>query len=162
MSKPEPITSGTPVPAFRYISADGTEHSTDELKGKTYLVYFYPRDDTPGCTKEACAFRDAFGELTEAGITIIGVSADDDVSHDKFRKKYDLPFPLAADTDKAIVNAFGVWGEKKFMGKTYDGIHRMSFLVGPDSLVLKTYLKVKPEQHAAEILADAKELVQPI
>ncbi|WOO41879.1 thioredoxin-dependent thiol peroxidase [Rubellicoccus peritrichatus] len=162
MSKPNPIVPSTQAPEFQYKTADGTEHSTSALKGKPYLVYFYPRDDTPGCTKEACAFRDSFAELTKAGITIIGVSADDEASHEKFRKKYDLPFPLAADTEKSIVEAFGVWGEKKFMGKIYDGIHRISFLVGPDGVVVKTYLKVKPEQHAAEILADAKELVQPI
>ncbi|WP_269541811.1 thioredoxin-dependent thiol peroxidase [Cerasicoccus fimbriatus] len=155
MTAPTPLSPGSQTPGFAFRYADGTEGHTDQLKG-LYLVYFYPRDDTPGCTKEACAFRDIFEDFTKAGITVIGVSCDDDASHEKFRKKFSLPFPLAADTDQTLVKAFGVWGPKKFMGKEYEGIHRMSFLVSPDGKVLKTYPKVKPEEHAAEVLQDAQ------
>ncbi|MGE9296288.1 MAG: thioredoxin-dependent thiol peroxidase [Puniceicoccales bacterium] len=155
MSTPNPLSPGESAPGFAFKHANGDADHTDNLKGKTFLVYFYPRDDTPGCTKEACAFRDLFAEFTKAGVTVIGVSCDDDNSHEKFRQKFSLPFPLAADTDQSIVNAYGVWGPKKFMGKEYEGIHRTSFLVGPDGRILKTYPKVKPEEHAEEVLADA-------
>ncbi|WP_309399809.1 thioredoxin-dependent thiol peroxidase [Cerasicoccus maritimus] len=155
MNKPVPLEPDAQAPAFAFRYADGSAGHTDQLTGP-YLVYFYPRDNTPGCTKEACAFRDVFADYTEAGITVIGVSCDDEKSHEKFRQKFQLPFPLAADTDQVIVKAYGVWGLKKFMGKEYDGIHRMSFLVSPEGVVLKTYPKVKPEEHAAEVLQDAQ------
>jgi len=155
MKTPEPLTEGAQSPSFAFRYADGTPGHTEQLEGP-YLVYFYPRDDTPGCTKEACAFRDLFSEFEQDGVTVIGVSCDDDASHDKFRQKYSLPFPLAADTDQSLVNAFGVWGLKKFMGKEYEGIHRISFLIGSDGVILKTYPKVKPEQHASEVLEDAR------
>ncbi|WP_309387190.1 thioredoxin-dependent thiol peroxidase [Cerasicoccus frondis] len=155
MKQPTPLPPGSQTPGFAFQYADGQPGHTDQLT-QLYLVYFYPRDDTPGCTKEACAFRDVFAEYTQAGITVIGVSCDDEQSHDKFRQKYSLPFPLAADTDQALVKSFGVWGLKKFMGKEYEGIHRMSFLLSPDGVVLKTYPKVKPEEHAAEVLQDAQ------
>ena len=117
-------------------------------------MYFYPKDDTPGCTKEACAIRDVWSDFTSAGLKVVGVSKDDERSHVKFQEKYGLPFPLIADTGLELAMAYGVYGEKKFMGKTYDGIHRMSFLIGADGLILKTYCKVKPDDHASEVLAD--------
>lgn len=122
------------------------------------LLYFYPKDDTPGCTKEACGLRDAWSEYQEAGLQVIGVSGDNQKSHDKFIDKYDLPFPLLPDTDLALAQAYGVYGEKKFMGRVYDGIHRISFLIGTDGIILKTYKKVKPDAHAVEVLEDLKEL----
>ncbi len=158
MSQPDPLQPGADAPTFTFHDADGTEHSTADLKGCPYLVYFYPKDDTPGCTKEACAFRDGFADFQKAGIAVIGISADSEASHAKFREKYQLPFALASDPDRKVIDGFGVWGQKKFMGKVYDGIHRMSFLIGPDGKVAKTYPKVKPEEHAAEVLADAQEL----
>jgi thioredoxin-dependent peroxiredoxin len=149
------LQPGSPAPDFVFKDAAGSLRHASELAGRPYLVYFYPKDDTPGCTKEACGFRDVFPQAESLGLTVIGVSADSDASHDKFRKKYNLPFALAADTDKRIAKAFGAWGPKSFMGKSYEGIHRVSFLVGPDGRIVKVYPKVKPEEHAAEVLADA-------
>lgn len=154
MQKPAPLSPGDASPRFPFRYADGSDGHTSKLTGP-YLVYFYPRDDTPGCTKEACAFRDLFAEFENAGVTVIGVSCDDEDSHAKFRQKYALPFPLAADTNQKLVKAFGVWGLKERDGKQYEGIHRISFLVGSDGVVLKTYPDVKPEEHAREVLADA-------
>jgi len=153
------LQPGTKAPPFTFHEADGTECHTDDLKGTLWLVYFYPKDDTPGCTKEACAFRDDFEQFRQAGVTVIGVSADDEHSHEKFRQKYDLPFALAADPEKHIIRAYGVWGEKKFMGKVYEGIHRMSFLVNKAGQIAKTYPKVKPQAHASEVLQDAQTLI---
>lgn len=158
MSKLEPLKPGETAPVFTYRTADGVELSTYKLSGSPYLVYFYPKDNTPGCTKEACAFRDSFAGFEEAGVTVIGVSADSEASHEKFRKKYELPFALCADPEHTVIEAFGVWDEKKFMGRVFDGIHRISFLIGPDGKIAKTYPKVKPETHAAEVLKDASTL----
>lgn len=123
-----------------------------------YLIYFYPKDDTPGCTKEACAIRDNWAAFKSAGLKVIGASKDPDSSHEKFRAKYDLPFPLVADTDLTVAQAFGVYGEKKFMGRVYDSVHRMSFLVAADGTILRTYPKVKPDAHAAQVLQDFNQL----
>jgi thioredoxin-dependent peroxiredoxin len=124
-----------------------------ELKGKNVVLYFYPKDDTPGCTKEACGFRDAFAEFEKAGAIVLGVSPDSVASHEKFTTKFKLPFPLLADPDKEIVQAYGVWGEKSFMGRKYLGTLRMTFLIGPDGRIRKIWPKVKPEEHAPEVLA---------
>jgi len=152
MLQAQPLEIGQKTPPFSFV-ANGETVSSDSLLAYV-LVYFYPKDDTPGCTKEACAIRDAWSDFAAAGLQVVGVSQDSESSHDKFRKKYDLPFPLIADTDLSLCRAFGVYGEKKFMGRTYAGIHRMSFLIAPDGTILKTYLKVKPELHAAEVLTD--------
>ena len=152
MGKPRPLSEGEKAPSFQFTEADES-YSLESLK-QPCLLYFYPKDDTPGCTKEACAIRDTWSEFASAGLKVVGVSKDDKRSHDKFREKYRLPFPLITDTDLALANAYGVYGEKKFMGKIYDGIHRMSFLIGVDGLILKTYCKVKPDTHAGEVLAD--------
>jgi peroxiredoxin Q/BCP len=152
MDKPTPLDAGKKAPSFQFTEA-GLTYSLESLK-QPCLLYFYPKDDTPGCTKEACVIRDRWTEFANAGLKVIGVSKDDESSHVKFRKKYGLPFPLIADTQLELANVYGVYGEKKFMGKIYDGIHRTSFLIGTDGLILKTYYKVKPDDHAGEVLAD--------
>ena len=156
MPAPAPLSAGEKAPPFTF-TENGQTIRSDELKSP-HLVYFYPKDDTPGCTKEACAIRDAWAEFESAGLKVIGVSKDNEKSHDKFREKYSLPFPLIADTEIKLAKAFGVFGEKKFMGRIYDGVNRMSFLIAADGIILKSYPKVKPDAHAAEVLKDLKEL----
>lgn len=156
MPVPQPLGRGQPAPVFSFLLNDRT-CSSHELEGYC-LLYFYPKDDTPGCTTQACSLRDNWSELNEAGVQVVGVSKDDEASHRKFSAKYELPFPLIADTELALAKAFGVFGEKKFMGRTYDGIHRMSFLIAPDGTIAKTYKKVKPAGHATEVLNDIKEI----
>lgn len=153
-----PLSKGASAPHFPYLEADGTVRNTNELAGQSYLVYFYPKDDTPGCTKEACAFRDQHEEFLRQKVTVIGVSPDDDASHATFRKKFNLPFALASDPDHAIADAYGVWGPKNFMGRQYDGVHRVTFVIDPHGRVARVYPKVKPEQHAHEILQDLPSL----
>ena len=152
MPPPIPLTVGQKAPAFSYAEGGSTIHSSEITC--PYLIYFYPKDDTPGCTKEACAIRDTWADFEAAGLKVIGVSKDTERSHQKFQDKYALPFPLIADTQLELANAFGVFGEKKFMGRIYDGIHRMSFLVAADGRILTSYPKVKPEAHAAQVLED--------
>jgi len=147
------LKEGDPAPPFKASTNGGGEVSLAEFKGKHVVLYFYPRDDTPGCTKEACAFRDHFAEFKTKGAVVLGVSVDPAKSHDKFVKKYKLPFTLLADEDKKIVAAYGVWGEKRFMGRKYMGTHRVTFLIGPDGRIKKIWPKVKPEEHAEEVLA---------
>lgn len=147
------LNEGDLAPAFTAATNGGQTISLADFKGRPVILYFYPKDDTPGCTKEACAFRDAFAEFTAKGAVVLGVSADPVKSHDKFVKKFKLPFPLLADEDKRIVDAYGVWGEKTFMGRRYQGIHRVTFLIGGDGRIQKIWPKVKPEEHAAEVLA---------
>lgn len=147
------LKEGDLAPAFTAPTNGGQTVSLTEFKGRPVILYFYPRDDTPGCTKEACAFRDVFADFTKKGAVVLGVSADSVKSHDKFIKKFKLPFTLLADEDKRIVEAYGVWGEKSFMGRRYQGIHRVTFLIGGDGRIQKIWPKVKPEEHAAEVLA---------
>jgi peroxiredoxin Q/BCP len=141
------------APAFSGKDQDGNIISSETLAGKKYALYFYPKDMTPGCTDQACNLRDNYAVLGEAGIQIIGVSMDSEASHQKFITKHTLPFPLIADTDKSVINAFGVWGPKRFMGKEYDGIHRTTFLVNETGVVVDVISKPKTKDHAAEILA---------
>ena len=157
MPPPNPLTSGQKAPAFK-CSDGGLTIRSEELSSPC-LIYFYPKDDTPGCTKQACAIRDAWDTFKSAGLKVIGVSKDSEPSHSKFQEKYALPFPLIADTELELAKAFGVYGEKKFMGRVYDGIHRMSFLIAADGTILKTYPKVKPEEHAAQVLNDLTRLL---
>jgi peroxiredoxin Q/BCP len=156
MPLPIPLIVGQTAPAFSYSEGEATIHSSEI--NSPYLIYFYPKDDTPGCTKEACAIRDAWADFRVAGLRVIGVSKDTERSHQKFQDKYALPFPLIADTELQLANAFGVFGEKKFMGRIYDGIHRMSFLVAADGTILASYPKVRPEAHAAQVLEDFSQL----
>src|SRR5437660_2399160 len=138
------LAEGDLAPAFSASTSGGETISLADLKGKNVILYFYPRDNTPGCTKEACAFRDEFSQFRKKGAIVLGVSTDSVKSHDKFVEKFNLPFPLLADEDKSIAEAYGVWGEKKFMGITYQGVHRVTFLIGPDGRIKRIWPKVKP------------------
>ena len=146
------LKEGDPAPAFAANTNGGGRVSLSDFKGKQVVLYFYPRDDTPGCTKEACGFRDAFAEFRKKGAVILGVSVDPVKSHDKFVTKFKLPFTLLADEDKKIVEAYGVWGQKSFMGRKYMGIHRVTFLIGTDGRIKKIWPLVKPEEHSQEVL----------
>ncbi len=141
------------APVFSGKDQDGNIISNETLTGKKYVIYFYPKDMTPGCTDQACNLRDNYTQLGQEGIQIIGVSMDSESSHQKFIAKHTLPFPLIADTDKSVINAFGVWGPKKFMGKEYDGIHRTTFLVNEEGVIVDVISKPKTKDHAKEILA---------
>ena len=144
---------GDPAPAFTVATSGGGKISLADYLGKNVILYFYPKDDTPGCTKEACAFRDGFADFKKRGAVILGVSTDPVKAHDKFVEKFNLPFLLLADEDKKIVEAYGVWGEKTFMGRKYLGTNRVTFLIGPDGKIKNIWPQVKPEEHAAEVLA---------
>jgi thioredoxin-dependent peroxiredoxin len=147
------LKEGDEAPAFTAQSSGGGMVSLNEFLGRHVVLFFYPKDDTPGCTKEACAFRDEHAQFEEAEAVVLGVSCDSVAKHDKFISKFDLPFLLLSDEDQTIVNAYGSWGPKKFMGKEYEGIHRISFLIDPQGKIQKIWPKVKPEEHAAEVLA---------
>jgi len=144
---------GDQAPAFTVATSGGGKISLADYLGKNVILYFYPKDDTPGCTKEACAFRDGFADFKKRGAVILGVSTDPVKAHDKFVEKFNLPFLLLADEDKKIVEAYGVWGEKTFMGRKYLGTNRVTFLIGPDGKIKNIWPQVKPEEHAAEVLA---------
>jgi len=147
------LKEGDPAPTFTVATNGGGKISLADYLGKNVILYFYPKDDTPGCTKEACAFRDQFADFKSKGAVVLGVSPDPVKSHDKFVEKFKLPFTLLADEDKKIVEAYGVWGEKSFMGRKYMGAHRVTFLIGPDGKIKKIWPLVKPEEHIAEVLA---------
>ena len=146
------VKEGDRVPDVKLIGMDEKAVSPADFRGQKLVLYFYPKDDTPGCTKEACSFRDAFSQYKKKGIAVLGVSPDSEASHQKFVTKYKLPFTLLADTDKTIAEAYGVWGEKKFMGRTYMGVHRTTFLIDEKGKIKKIFEKVKPEDHAREVL----------
>jgi len=148
------FTPGAPAPAISLPDQDGKTRSLAEQRGKWVLVYFYPRDDTPGCTVEACGLRDAWSDFARHGIEVFGISADSVKSHRKFADKFKLPFTLLADESMAVIRAYRSYGKKKFLGREFDGILRQSFLVDPQGKLAKVYLKVKPNEHAAEVLAD--------
>ncbi|MFZ1075766.1 MAG: thioredoxin-dependent thiol peroxidase [Minisyncoccia bacterium] len=148
----------TKAPAFSLKDQDGKTHSLVDYAGKWVLLYFYPKDDTPGCTIEACSFRDQFQDFNTIGAVVLGVSTDSVASHKKFANTFDLPFTLLSDEFKEVVGRYGVFGEKKFLGKTYMGTTRTSFLIDPSGVIAKVYKKVKPETHAAEVIADLKML----
>jgi peroxiredoxin Q/BCP len=147
------LKEGDRAPEFTAKASGGERISLADYQGKNVILYFYPKDDTPGCTKEARAFRDHFTEFRRKGAVVLGVSVDAVKAHDKFIEKYKLPFTLLADEEKRIVEAYGVWGKKSFMGRKYMGTHRMTFLIGPDGRIKKVWPKVKPEEHATEVLA---------
>jgi peroxiredoxin Q/BCP len=147
------LKEGDKAPDFEAAITGGGRVSLSGLKGQNVVLYFYPKDDTPGCTKEACAFRDGYAKFKKAGAVVLGVSPDPVKSHDKFTEKFKLPFDLVSDEEKKIVQQYGVWGEKFFMGRKYMGTHRITFLVGPDGRIKKIWPKVKPDEHAAEVLA---------
>jgi thioredoxin-dependent peroxiredoxin len=147
------LKEGDRAPEFTATGSGGGRISLADFKGQNVVLYFYPKDDTPGCTKEACSFRDGFAALREKGVVVLGVSTDSVKAHDRFVEKYKLPFTLLADEDKRIVQAYGVWGQKSMMGRKYMGTHRVTFLIGPDAKIRKIWPQVKPEDHAQEILA---------
>ena len=146
------LQEGDKVPQFTSKDQDGNEIKLSDYKGKKLVVFFYPRANTPGCTAEACNLRDNYKELQAQGYHLLGVSADTQKKQASFRDKYEFPFPLLADEDHTVINAFGVWGPKKFMGKEYDGIHRTTFIVDGNGIVEKVIDKVKTKDHAAQIL----------
>jgi thioredoxin-dependent peroxiredoxin len=146
------IAEGAPAPDFTLTSDSGAEVKLSDLRGRPVVIYFYPKDDTPGCTTEACEFRDAYDVFRERGAEVLGVSPDDARSHEKFKTKYELPFTLLADPDHAVAERYGVWGERKFAGKTYIGINRSTFIIGPDGSVARAMLGIKPAGHAAKVL----------
>ena len=147
------LKEGDKAPDFTAQDGEGQTVRLKDLRGKKIVLYFYPKDDTPGCTKEAGSFRDSFGKFKKRGIEVLGVSFDSEAKHKKFAQKYDLPFRLLADTDRAIAEGYGTYGEKKFMGRTYMGIHRVTFLIDEKGKIKKIFNKVKPEDHAEEVLA---------
>jgi peroxiredoxin Q/BCP len=147
------LKEGTSAPAFTTTDANGETVKLKDLRGQKVVLYFYPKDDTPGCTKEACSFRDAFSQFKKKGINVLGISPDSEASHKKFIAKYKLPFTLLADTDHAIAESYQTYGEKKFMGRKYMGIHRTTFLIDEKGKIKKVFEKVKPEEHAGEVLA---------
>ena len=147
------IEEGKPAPDFELQSDSGDIVKLSELRGKPVVLYFYPKDDTPGCTTQACGIRDAYGEFERAGAIVLGVSPDDESSHVKFREKYELPFTLLADTDHSVAEQYGVWGEKKYKDKTYMGVNRSTFVIDPDGNVKKVMHDVKPATHADDVLS---------
>lgn len=149
---------GDPAPDIVLPDQEGNTSSLAKLRGQWVLVYFYPRDDTPGCTVEACGLRDSASQYARAGIQVFGISADSAKSHKKFADKFQLPFALLADEEKRVIRAYGSWGKKKFMGREFDGILRQSFLIDPQGKVAKIYPQVRPEGHAEEVLADVEAL----
>lgn len=145
------IKVGTKAPEFSLQDQHGNTQTLTQYRGKKVLLYFYPKDDTPGCTTEACSFRDNYEELQKLGLVILGVSKDTVKSHKKFADKYELPFPLLADEDTSVCQAYGVWKLKKFMGRGYMGIDRMSFLIDEEGKIAKVYEEVRPKEHVGEI-----------
>jgi len=146
------IAEGQEAPDFELKNDAGETVRLSALRGTPVVLYFYPKDDTPGCTTQACGIRDAYGEFERAGAIVFGVSPDNERSHVKFREKYGLPFNLLADTDHAVAEQYGVWGERSFMGKSYMGVSRSTFVIGRDGTVKKVFPKVKPAEHAADVL----------
>ena len=143
---------GDKVPEFTSIDQDGNTIKLSDYKGKKLIVFFYPKASTPGCTVEACNLRDNYSSFKEQGFELLGVSADSTKRQTNFKNKYELPFPLLADEDHTVINTFGVWGQKKFMGKTYDGIHRMTFVIDENGVISEVIEKVKTKDHAAQLL----------
>ena len=147
------VAEGTPAPDFALTSDTGETIRLSGLRGRPVVIYFYPKDDTPGCTTQACGIRDVYGEFERAGAVVLGISPDTEKSHGKFRDKYSLPFPLLADSDHSVADTYGVWTEKAFMGKKYMGVTRATFVVDAEGVVKKVFPKVKPATHADDVLA---------
>jgi peroxiredoxin Q/BCP len=152
-----PMLIGNFAPDFILIDESGTSRRLSDYRGQYVVLYFYPKDDTPGCTTEACNFRDDYSAYIEAGVSILGVSPDSQKSHDKFKRKFQLPFPLLSDIEHTVCEAYGVWGKKKLMGREYMGVLRTTFIIAPDGKVKKVYENVKPATHSVEVLSAIKE-----
>jgi thioredoxin-dependent peroxiredoxin len=149
-----PIASGIPAPDFELLDDTNTKRKLSDFRGKNIILYFYPQDDTPGCTKEACNFRDDYSAYEKAGVVILGVSPDTVESHVKFKKKFQLQFPLLADEGHVVCDLYGVWGPKKFLGKEYEGVLRTTFLIDENGNIKKVYENVRPSEHSNQLLAD--------
>jgi peroxiredoxin Q/BCP len=147
-----PIKEGLIAPDFKLLDETGNARSLSEFRGRPVVLYFYPKDDTSGCTTEACNFRNDYDVYRQAGVVILGVSPDTTKSHAKFKAKYQLPFPLLADTDHQVCLAYDVWGRKKFMGKEYDGVFRTTFVIDGEGTIVKVFENVKPDGHSGQVL----------
>lgn len=147
------LKENTLAPDFQLLDESGVTHKLSDYRGKDVVLYFYPKDDTSGCTTEACNFRDDYSAYEKAGVTILGVSPDSVESHAKFKKKFHLPFNLLADTEHKVCEMYGVWGKKQMYGNEYFGVNRTTFLIGKDGMIRKVFEKVKPADHSAEIIA---------
>ena len=145
------LQAGDPAPDFTGTLQDGTTTSLADYAGRKLVLFFYPKDDTPGCTAAACSLRDNFAELRQQGYALLGVSPDSPEKHRKFIQKYELPMPLIADEDHRVMEAYGVWGPKKFMGRTYDGVHRTTFVIDGEGKIERVITKVKTQTHAAQL-----------
>jgi thioredoxin-dependent peroxiredoxin len=152
------IPGGSLAPDFTLPDENETPRKLSDYRGQPLVLYFYPKDDTPGCTKEACAFRDDYSDYEQAGVTILGVSPDSPKSHAKFKKKHELPFTLLADEDHSVANLYGVWGPKQSMGRSYEGVHRTTFLIDADGKIRRVFENVKPAEHSQEILSILSDL----
>jgi len=150
------LSVGQEAPKFELLDNEGNLHKLSDYRGQTIVVYFYPKDDTPGCTKEACSFRDTYADYKQAGVEIIGISPDSEKSHSRFIQKYELPFTLLSDPDHKVCEAFGVWGLKKYMGREYEGVFRTTFIIGPDGIIKRVFENVKPADHSQEVLAEVQ------
>jgi len=151
-----PIQAGIPAPDFTLLDETGAPRKLSDYRGRPVLLYFYPKDDTPGCTTEACNFRDDYSQYEQAGVTILGVSPDSPKSHTKFKEKFHLPFTLLADEGHQVADQYGVWGPKKFMGREYEGVLRTTFLIDPQGQIVRVFESVKPAEHSNEVLAALK------
>ena len=151
-----PIKAGILAPDFALPDENGKQRSLSEYRGMPVLLYFYPKDDTPGCTTEACNFRDDYSQYQKSGVTILGVSPDSPKKHTKFKEKFSLPFTLLADETHQVCELYGVWGRKKYMGREYDGVFRTTFLIDADGTIVKVFENVKPAEHSQEVLGALK------
>ena len=149
-----PIPAGIPAPDFELLDDTNSLRKLSDYRGRNIVLYFYPKDDTPGCTREACNFRDDYSAYEKAGVVILGVSPDSVESHVKFKKKFQLQFPLLTDDRHAICDLYGVWGPKKFMGKEYEGVLRTTFLIDTDGIIKRVFENVRPAEHSMELLTD--------
>ncbi|MBP6177459.1 MAG: thioredoxin-dependent thiol peroxidase [Anaerolineales bacterium] len=149
-----PISNGIPAPEFEIFDDTNTLRKLSDYRGRSIVLYFYPKDDTPGCTKEACNFRDDYSAFEKAGVVVLGISPDSVASHVKFKTKYQLQFPLLADDGHKVCDLYQVWGPKKFMGKSYEGVLRTTFLIDAQGVIKKVYENVRPAEHSAELLKD--------
>jgi peroxiredoxin Q/BCP len=148
-----PIPAGIPAPTFELLDDTNILRKLSDFRGKNVVLYFYPADDTPGCTKEACNFRDDYSAYEKAGVIVLGVSPDDVASHVKFKQKFQLPFPLLADEGHKVCDLYETWGPKKFVGKSYDGVLRTTYLIDGNGTIVKVFENVRPAEHSTEVLA---------
>ena len=156
-----PIPPNNPAPEFSLPDESNTIHRLSQYRGRSVVLYFYPKDDTSGCTTEACSFRDDYSEILSAGLVILGVSPDSTESHARFKEKYSLPFTLLADEDRKVCNAYGVWGPKKMMGREFEGVLRTTFLIDASGMIVKVFENVKPSEHSKEVLQSAAKINKP-